>query len=43
MNYLLLTVLASREHFCGIWIYNYTVSLRLKAFSDSSGRGIFWF
>lgn len=32
VNYLLLTVIASREHFCGIWIYNYTVSLRIKAF-----------
>lgn len=32
VNYLLLTVVVSREHFCGIWIYNYTVSLRIKAF-----------
>lgn len=39
MNYLLLTVVASREHFCRLWIYNYAVSLRIKAFFDSLERG----
>lgn len=42
VNYLLLTVVASREHFCGIWIDNYTVSLRIKAFFDGSERAFFF-
>lgn len=43
VNYLLLTVVASREHFCGIWIYNCTVRLRTKGFFDGSERTFFGF
>lgn len=43
VNYLLLTVVASREHYCGIWICNYTVSLRIKAFLMAWRKVVFFF
>ena len=39
VNYLLLTEITSREYFHRVWIYNYAVSLGIKAFLMAQREG----